>query len=50
MLFYFLAENCKATSLLGSKNCLYVGTSIRTVEVFESESGHFLQNSRGIPR
>ena len=41
--FYYLGENCGATSLLGHKNHLYVGTSTGTIEVFESKSGCFLQ-------
>ena len=31
------------TALLGHKNHLYIGTSLGTVEVFDSESGCFLQ-------
>ena len=44
--FIFLVdENCQGqvTALLGHQNDLYIGTSIGTVEIFDSESGCFLQ-------
>jgi len=43
--FFFADENCQGqvTALLGHQNHLYIGTSIGTVEIFDSESGCFLQ-------
>ena len=41
--FVFAGENGEVTALLGHKKCLYIGTSLGTVEVFDSESGCFLQ-------
>ena len=42
-MFDFIEEGGHCTSLLGHKNHLYVGTSLGKVEVFDSESGHFLK-------
>lgn len=42
-MYILLDKNSQCTSLLGHKNHLYVGTSSGKVEVYDSESGCFLQ-------
>ena len=41
--FSYVDQRSQCTSLLGHENHLYVGTSSGKVEVYDSESGHFLQ-------